>query len=189
MPATTPSPFLLPYLVDSDPVSLVSSNTQALAERLTELFPDGELPDPPVDVPTTTKYALFRASAAQSIGHDSPAVIKLPSTTGDTIGFTRQGDAFKFPGTGIFEATAQIPYAWKNSTAEKRATITVRRAAGDDEIAVQTNTSTNGLINLTAVFQASASDLLLLTGFQFTGGALLTITTPTTSWLAVRQIA
>lgn len=49
MPANTPAPYSLPYLLGSDPVSSVGKNTQNLAERLATLFASSDLKGPKGD--------------------------------------------------------------------------------------------------------------------------------------------
>ena len=49
MPANTPAPYSLPYLVASDPVHKIAENTRNLAERMHTLFSNGDLTGPKGD--------------------------------------------------------------------------------------------------------------------------------------------
>ncbi|MGB3604242.1 MAG: hypothetical protein WBA38_11915 [Gordonia sp. (in: high G+C Gram-positive bacteria)] len=97
MPATTRSPFMLPYLLDSDPVSMVSANTQALAERLTEMFPDGELPDPPVVAPAIPDSVRIARTSTQSIANATDVTVVWQTAEWDS----RPGGAAQWDSTGI----------------------------------------------------------------------------------------
>ena len=151
--------------------------------------PKGDKGDPgPAGTPL---LSVARATAVQNVIHNVTVLIGLPTFDINGLGLVRQGAAFKVPTAGWHRITAQLPWAWKNSTAEKRATIIVTRAATGEliEIGVQTNTSTNGLINLTALAYLNAGDFVQLNGFQFTGGDLATLaTTSMYAWLAVEFV-
>lgn len=132
--------------------------------------PKGDKGDPNVSL--VTKY---QAAGAVTVPHNSLTDLQMSDEMFNQAGVTRNGADYRITKAGYYRITAQINFAWKNSSAEKRGILTARSGSVSSEICSQTTSCTNALINISTVTYCSVGDVITPSGFQFTGASLGTL--------------